>query len=664
MLRRLGTRTYYRQAKRMSPPPPPLTADQLQAQIAALQAQLASLTPNPAQPASASPVASTSVLPSMPDKPSMSTSALKNLKRHKRGTVTGPLPPALASAPKRHIALLFSYEGWAHSGLAYQPPSCPTPLTTVEGCMLEALEKGRLIEPISQGEGFGCGFERCGRTDAGVSSSAQVVNLWVRSDLADPMGMLGQETEANEGSVGGDGINVAADGTAAATATAPARPQRPASTIELPYVNLLNRLLPPTIRILAWSPVAADFSSRFSCIWRHYKYFFSASPTTPFVGADFDFGSHYSHELRLNSDRWQERLAKLDFGGLELDTGLMRDAVRRLVGDHDFRNFCKVDPPKQLKIHVRGVMSATIDAVPGEEDMFVLNLRGGAFVSLPRSGPAVFATRPVLVPRLTHPLPSLSLQLYNQVRHIVALLFLVGARLEPPSIIDRLLWTSDRTQTTIAMHDRDPPLAVQNRKPGYEMADDLPLILWQCGFNNSQLSWRVDNTPRPCDVPLPEGAADPFAAGAAHPKNLLSAEETFRRQYLEMYQTWTEQRLKGIVLQHHLASFAQFAPAAADTPEPRDERLKITPNGAGRATHTRSYIPLFERDMAPTPDDQNARWAAGRGQKRLQKRLDSHLVTDAAREINMAKKAEALRIAELEKAEKVAKLAAAAEGNK
>ena len=34
-------------------------------------------------------------------------------------------------------------------------------------------------------------------------------------------------------------------------------------------------------------------------------------------------------------------------------------------------------------------------------------------------------------------------------RHIVAILFLVGARLEPPSIVDALLWTSDRTQDTL-----------------------------------------------------------------------------------------------------------------------------------------------------------------------------------------------------------------------
>ena len=382
MLRRLGTRSYYRQAKKMTANTPQHTVAELQAQIAALQAQLASLTNSASTPSSTPPVASTSALPvPAPEKPALSPSAFKNLKRQKRGTVTGPLPPALAAAPKRHIALLFSYEGWAHSGLAYQPPACPTPLSTVEGCLLEALEKGRLIEPMSQGEGFGCGFERCGRTDAGVSSSAQVVNLWVRSDLEDPMGRLraGKGEEGGEVEMDGRG---ATDGDATdPTTPAPAPRKRAASTIELPYVNLLNRLLPPTIRILAWSPVAADFSSRFSCIWRHYKYFFSASPTAPFVGADFNFGAHYNDELRLNNDRWQDRLAKLDFGGLELDTGLMENAVSRIVGDHDFRNFCKVDPPKQLKIHVRGVMSATIDKVPGEEDVFVLNLRGGAFVS-------------------------------------------------------------------------------------------------------------------------------------------------------------------------------------------------------------------------------------------------------------------------------------------
>ena len=43
---------------------------------------------------------------------------------------------------------------------------------------------------------------------------------------------------------------------------------------ELPYCKILNGLLPSDIRVLAWSPVTNDFSARFSCRRRTYKYWF------------------------------------------------------------------------------------------------------------------------------------------------------------------------------------------------------------------------------------------------------------------------------------------------------------------------------------------------------------------------------------------------------
>jgi len=74
----------------------------------------------------------------------------------------------------------------------------------------------------------------------------------------------------------------------------------------------------------------------------------------------------------------------IDWGSLRIDIPVMQDAVRRLVGEHDFRNFCKIDPPKQLASHRRTVNSATLDPVEGEDQgTWVLNLRGGAFVSFP-----------------------------------------------------------------------------------------------------------------------------------------------------------------------------------------------------------------------------------------------------------------------------------------
>lgn len=297
----------------------------------------------------------------------------------------GPLPAALAAQPKRHIALKFVYDGWAHSGLAYQPPSSnPSQLSTVESCLLKALTTARLIEPMSEGEGFGCGFERCGRTDAGVSSSAQVINLWVRSDLKDPMGNGDVESQGEDGGEyrGNESSDAESETGSSRFDNSSTAKRKPPSTIELPYVAILNRHLPSSIRVLAWSPVSASFSSRYSCIWRHYKYFFSTSPTDPFLKPRINPGSAYKTPASSEPAQWQKNLEQIGWEGLDLDVDRMRDAVKRLVGDHDFRNLCKVDPPKQLQTHRRTVISATIDPVEGEgPDMFVLNLRGGAFVS-------------------------------------------------------------------------------------------------------------------------------------------------------------------------------------------------------------------------------------------------------------------------------------------
>ena len=43
---------------------------------------------------------------------------------------------------------------------------------------------------------------------------------------------------------------------------------------ELPYMVMLNSALPEDIRVLSWAPVGRDFSARFNCLHRTYKYFF------------------------------------------------------------------------------------------------------------------------------------------------------------------------------------------------------------------------------------------------------------------------------------------------------------------------------------------------------------------------------------------------------
>ncbi|ORY98598.1 pseudouridine synthase [Syncephalastrum racemosum] len=238
-------------------------------------------------------------------------------------------------------------------GLAYQGDEETTP--TVEGRLFQALERCKLITSPDD-----CQFTRCGRTDRGVSGLGQVVSLRVRSNGEDKQ--------------------------------------------EIGYIDTLNRLLPDDIRVLAWAPVSSDFSARFNCKSRTYKYFFSQ-------------------------------------GRLDLDA--MRLAGQRMLGEHDFRNFCKLDPSKNITNYKRTILSLEIRQVAQPE------VAGGAFCEVELKGTAF---------------------LWHQVRCIMSILFLVGQGLEKPEVVSELLDVSK----------------VESR-PDYPMASELPLLLYECEFEG--LNW-------------------------------------------------------------------------------------------------------------------------------------------------------------------------------
>ncbi|KZT58853.1 pseudouridine synthase, partial [Calocera cornea HHB12733] len=277
----------------------------------------------------------------------------------------------ISSKPRRKIALKFCYHGWEYSGLELQKGHSVFP--TVESVLEAALIGARLIDPAGGLEG--AELSKSGRTDRGVSAAGQVISLWVRTTQH----LLSTESE-------------------------------------IPYAATLNRLLPPSIRILSWSPVTSDFKARFACIGRHYKYFF-----------------------RLHSG---------------LDLGRMRDAAQRLEGTHDWRNFCKLDGSKGDVNYLRTVDLATID----HPALYVINVRGLGF-------------------------------LYHQIRHIAAVLFLVGQGLEEPSIVTSLLNTDPANPIPPFRADEPPPAVLEN-KPVYEIADPLPLVLWDTLYRDEDVRWQ------------------------------------------------------------------------------------------------------------------------------------------------------------------------------
>ena len=98
---------------------------------------------------------------------------------------------------------------------------------------------------------------RCGRTDKGVSAYNQVVSIDLRTNLLDGVGVRDY-----------DGC------------TANSRNIHDKENIEeIDFCKIINANLPPEIQIIGWAPCPSlDYSARFNCINRTYKYFFPRDP--------------------------------------------------------------------------------------------------------------------------------------------------------------------------------------------------------------------------------------------------------------------------------------------------------------------------------------------------------------------------------------------------
>ncbi|TFY62448.1 hypothetical protein EVJ58_g3858 [Rhodofomes roseus] len=485
-------------------------------------------------------------------------SRIRELERLKLADQTGPSSREQRNSktsypsahPRRKIALKFTYHGAHYSGLEYQ--GLPSRLPTVEGVLFDALVRCRLVDPEA---GFqGCGWEKCGRTDKGVSAAAQVVSFWVRSAFGEvkrPQEDIGEETSTeakaetsdsppvekvnnNDGpGLEGD-LAMMGDWDEAPTNASLEQPAE--ATSEIPYIFRLNRALPPTIRVLAWSPVADEFSARFSCRWRHYKYFFSPRG---------------------------------------LDLAAMQDAASRLVGEHDFRNLCKVDASKQLTSFTRSILSAAINPVEDNPHLYVLDLVGRAF-------------------------------LYNQVRHIMAVLFLVGSRLEQPSIIDALL-NVDGDSPHPPSREGEPQPPVVSGKPYYEMADPLPLVLWNTGYDEDVVSWRADYETESEDMSQ---------------KSLANNVCNVLQSLLDRSEIHTalDAHFLRAAEKHHRPTPLYFPIGAEGTISIQKESVLPVPLGGGAHKRAAGYTPLLERGRKDTPEEINERWRLGKGAKRMDRK--------------------------------------------
>uniref|UniRef100_A0A6B2FZN1 tRNA pseudouridine synthase n=1 Tax=Myxobolus squamalis TaxID=59785 RepID=A0A6B2FZN1_MYXSQ len=112
----------------------------------------------------------------------------------------------------------------------------------------------------------------------------------------------------------------------------------------------------------------------------------------------------------------------------------MLEASNFLLGNHDFRNFCRVTLSNPVKHFFRTIHSISIETIDSE--FCTLTVIGNAF-------------------------------LHNQIRNIASVLVSVGLGYEDISIVEKLLNINEYPD-----------------KPAYSLLSGLPLILYDCAYEN------------------------------------------------------------------------------------------------------------------------------------------------------------------------------------
>jgi tRNA pseudouridine38/39 synthase len=370
--------------------------------------------------------------------------------------------------------------------------------------------------------------------------------------LDDPLAVLGVSTELSDDE--DDGWDDIAD--------------------ELPYITMLNQILPTDIRILAWCPhPPPGFDARFSCRERRYRYFFTQPAFSPTPGP---MGLSNSKTNSGSREGW-------------LDIDAMREGAKHFVGSHDFRNFCKLDTSKQITNFVRTISHADIEPAPEPFSYFSLP-EFSRFESVGSNSTTEIRRNEAPLEVYMFTLHG-SAFLWHQVRHMVAILFLIGQGLESPSIVPDLLDV-----------ERNP------RRPVYDMSSDAPLVLWDCVFpekdgeDSDGLEWVYAGDERLLQTSSKKLTGKPAVAGILD----------------DVWTIWRRRKIDELLAANLLDLVAKEGNRSAlsrGKPEGVRHSQKLF-RGGNDTKQGGTYIPLMQRSKLETVEAMNARYMAGRGSRK------------------------------------------------
>jgi tRNA pseudouridine38/39 synthase len=400
----------------------------------------------------------------------------------------------------RHVALQFCYDGTHYSGYAQNIGKEDD--KSVERTLFAALEKTNLlvVPPPQVEHELGNGeeglssnisscssarsaakYSRCGRTDKGVHAHGQVIALHLRSafhPLAQRIVRNGDDNSNNNSSNDEDvqpqtlmlddeslpknsfdsltclvptttkSTSKSNNKSSSTTATPSTTTTMEQKTItELDYPKILNGVLPSSIRILGWCPVSSQFSARFSCSKRTYRYYFP----------------HRSN----------------------LDLSYMAKGLQYMMGRHDFRNFCKMNC-EQVYNFERVIISGTIVSPSLSYHVDESNVRVVAATCPTKKEEEEMKQQQQQ--QISSSSGSTSCRdmchieivgqafLWHQIRCIMSILFYIGRKQEVPEIVNELL-----------------DVTTNPAKPAYDMASETALVLHHCEYSNINFGRSVRN---------------------------------------------------------------------------------------------------------------------------------------------------------------------------
>ncbi|KAI0809529.1 pseudouridine synthase [Xylaria sp. FL0064] len=479
----------------------------------------------------------------------------------------------------RLVALKLAYLGKNYGGFEFQAHGS---VPTIEEELWKALVKTCLIFPEKPDEVNWDAWEysKCGRTDRGVSAFGQVISLRVRSNRPLPKKPKANPTvQSGDEPVAETTITTQEVGEIETLETAPKREFDDIAD-ELPYPRLLNRLLPPDIRILAWCPTTpADFSARHHCRERQYRYFFT-QPAYPPLPNSLENPQQGHGAAKKSKDGW-------------LDLEAMRTAAKKFEGLHDFRNFCKIDGSKQNQNFMRRIFESDIvevrDAETALPHLFSDEFQPSTSTSTTTDNPTA-PTAAASSPAARENFPKVyyfhvrgSAFLWHQIRCMVSVLFTVGQGLEDASVIDALL-----------------DVSAEPRRPPYVLADETPLVLWNCLF------------PRDLDNPTRTDGMDWVYVGednaldAYGPSGLMG----------HMWEQWRERKMDELLAAQLLGIVATQADLSRRL-NPKALRyapvLKKAFLGGNRERSVGKWVPMLNQPRLASPQEAYDKEARKRG---------------------------------------------------